>query len=97
MLGLTQLGTLLLFHFFSFREAEAYKLLLKHQDQDIIIFSPATSGISRGWGGIGVALAEPISGRSLPLLEQREKQPEREEQEPRSALRDSSSVPALLH
>lgn len=93
MLGLTQLGT---FHIL-LSGRQKHKLLLKHQDQDIIIFSPATSGILRGWSGIGVALAEPISGRSLPLLARREKQPEREEQQPHSPLRDSSSMPALLH
>lgn len=35
---------------------QKHKLLLKHRDQDIIIFSPATSGILRAWSGIGVGV-----------------------------------------
>lgn len=35
---------------------QKHELLLKHQDQDIIIFSPATSGILRAWSGIGVGV-----------------------------------------
>lgn len=72
MLGLTQLGTLLLFHVL-LAGRQQHQLLLQQWDQDII-FSPATSGILTDWSGIGVALAEPISGRSLPLLARREKQ-----------------------
>lgn len=72
MLAPTQLGTLLLFHVLLSGKQKC-RLLLKHRDQDII-FSPATSGILTDWGRIGAALAEPISGRSLPPLARREKQ-----------------------